>query len=390
MQPAGFDLEALNELAESANDILDTLRDAMLEPFPRKLAPSYTGAQLASLCGLSSKQVPYLAKTRDDLPKGSHEGNGTRRMFSLADARHWIKALADIPKRPEGARAATISVVNFKGGSTKTTTAFNLAQGLTLRGRRVLLVDLDPQGSATTLMGLLPAAEIGEEDTAGPVVFPPLEEAPKSLDYAVRSTYWDGLDLIPAAPHLFSAEIFLPLHSRDPDVKWWNLINSAIDPLRDEYDVIIFDTAPALSYLAVNAVIASDGLLMPLPPDNLDFASSVAFWNLLSETLTPLAQSRGHRKDFPFMRVLLSRVDANSTAAEIVKGWIQKVYGPYMMQVQIPRSTVNTVGAVQFGTVYDIARYEGSNRTYSKIRDAYDEMVRSIDQLIISSVWNRS
>ena len=90
------------------------------------------------------------------------------------------------------------------------------------------------------------------------------------------------------------------------------------------------------------------------------------------------------------MRVLLSRVDANSTAAEIVKGWIQKVYGPYMMQVQIPRSTVNTVGAVQFGTVYDIARYEGSNRTYSKIRDAYDEMVRSIDQLIISSVWNRS
>jgi chromosome partitioning protein len=384
-----FSLEALMELADTANSTLDGLRAKMLEPHPRKRPPVYTGAQVASLCGIDPKQVTYLAK-RGDLPAGSHESNGKRREFSLAEARIWVNRLAKIPQRPEGARAATIAVVNFKGGSTKTTTAFNLAQGLTLRGRRVLLVDLDPQGSATTLTGMLPAAEVMEEHTIGPITYPPLADAPKDVRYAVQSTYWDGLDLIPAAPHLFNAEIFLPIHSRDPEVAWWNILNQAIDPLRDEYDVIIFDTAPALSYLAVNAVVASDGLLMPIPPENLDFASSVAFWNLLSETLSALKNSRGFEKDFAFMRVLLSRVDTTSIPAAVVKDWIVRSYGPYVLTVEIPKSQVSSVGAVQFGTVYDIARYDGAARTYSKIRDAYDKFVEMIDQSIVSTVWKAS
>lgn len=382
-----FSLSALVELADSANNILDGLRSKMLEPHPRKRAPVYTGAQVAALCGIDPKQVPYLSK-RGDLPPGSHAGNGKRRTFSLVETREWIAKFSKIPKRPNGARGATIAVVNFKGGSTKTTTAFNLAQGLTLRGRKVLLIDLDPQGSATTLTGMLPAAEVMEEHTVGPITYPPLSEAPKDVRYAVQKTYWDGLDLIPAAPHLFNAEIFLPIHSRDPDIKWWDILNQAIEPLRDEYDVIIFDTAPALSYLAVNAVIAADGLLMPIPPDNLDYASSVAFWNLLSETLSALKRSRGYDKDFAFMRVLLSRVDSNSYASSIVKDWIIRTYGPYVLTVEIPRSQVSSVGAVQFGTVYDISRYEGAAKTYAKIRDAYDLFVEMMDQSVMSTVWN--
>jgi chromosome partitioning protein len=382
-----FSLKALVALAEGANNTLDGLRSKMLEPHPRKRAPVYTGAQVAELCGIDPKQMTYLAK-RGDLPGGSHEGNGKRRQFSLVETRTWISRLSKVQKKPVGARAATIAIVNFKGGSTKTTTAFNLAQGLTLRGRRVLLVDLDPQGSATTLTGMLPAAEIMEEHTVGPITYPPLSEAPKDLSYAIQPTYWDGLDLIPAAPHLFNAEIFLPIHSRDPDIAWWDILNRAIDVHRDQYDVILFDTAPALSYLAVNAVVASDGLLMPIPPDNLDYASSVAFWNLLSETLSALKNSRGYEKDFAFMRVLLSRVDATSIAATVVKDWIIRTYGPYVLTVEIPKSQVTSVGAVQFGTVYDISRYDGAAKTYSKIRDAYDKFVEMIDQSILATVWN--
>lgn len=381
-----FSLTALTDLAESANDVLEGLRSKMLEPHPRKNSPRFSGAQLAALCGIEATQVPYLAK-RGDLPSGTHEGNGKRRTFSLVEARQWIAQLSKFAQRPAGVKGATISVVNFKGGSTKTTTAFNLAQGLTLRGRRVLLVDLDPQGSATTLTGLLPAAEVLEEHTVGPVTYPPLSEAPKDLRYAVQSTYWDGLDLIPAAPQLFNAEIFLPMHSRDPDIAWWDIINRAIDPLRDDYDVIIFDTAPALSYLAVNAVIASDGLLMPIPPENLDYASSVAFWSLLSETIGALKRNRGYEKDFAFMRVLLSRVDSQLFSATVVRDWIIRTYGPYVLPVEIPKSPVSTVGAVQFQTVYDISRYEGSMKTYAKIRDAYDRFVEMIDQSVVTSVW---
>jgi len=383
-----FSLPALMALTEDANNILDGLRSKMLEPHPRKLSPLYTGAQVAALAGIDPTQVPYLAK-RGDLPPGTHPGNGKRRQFTVAEARQWVMKLSKIPKRPPGARGATIAVVNFKGGSTKTTTAFNLAQGLTLRGRRVLLVDLDPQGSATTLTGMLPAAEVLEEHTVGMITYPPLADAPKDLHYAVQTTYWDGLDLIPAAPHLFNAEIFLPIHSRDPDILWWTILDRAIEPLRADYDVIIFDTAPALSYLAVNAVAAADGLLMPIPPDNLDYASSVAFWNLLSETLSVLSSQRNFTKDFAFMRVLLSRVDSQSFSSSVVRDWIIRTYGPYVLPVEIPKSEVTKVGAVQFGTVYDIGRYEGSAKTYAKVRQAYDRLVELIDMNIVGSIWNK-
>lgn len=381
-----FSINELGDLSKTAEAVLEGVRSRMLSPHPRKTSPHYTGAQLAELCGIDSKQIPYLA-SRGDLPPGCVEGRGKRRFFTVAEAREWIARLSKRPRRPEGCRAASIGVVSFKGGSCKTTTAVNLAQGLTLLGRRVLLVDLDPQGSATTLMGMLPAADVLEEHTVGPITYPPLSEAPKDLWYAVQSTYWDGLSVIPAAPYLFNAEIFLPIHSRDRNVHWWNLLNQAIDPLRDEFDVIIYDTAPALSYLAVNAIMASDGLLMPLPPENLDYASSVAFWDLLSETLSSLREQRGIEKDFAFMRVLLSKVDSTSVSSAIVRDWIIKTYGRYVMTTEIPKSQVTGVGAVQFGTVYDISRYEGSAKTYSRIRDAYDTLVDQIDQAVMTSVW---
>jgi chromosome partitioning protein len=386
-RPQRFSLEALLLLAETANRSLDTIRSEMLEPHPRKVPPVFTGAQVARLAGVEPKQMTYLAK-RGDLPAGTHESNGSRRFFTLAEARQYVLKIGKIPPRPVKARGAAIAIVNFKGGSTKTTTAFNLAQGLTLRGRKVLICDLDPQASSTTLTGLLPAAEVTEDQTAAPLFIPPLHEAPKNLSYAIQPTYWDGLDIIPAAPALFGAEIFLPIHSRDPDIAWWDMLNRAIDPLRDNYDVIIFDTAPALSYLAVNAVIASDGLIMPVPPETLDFASSVAFWNLLSETLGALASGRRYHKDFAFMRVLLSKVDSKLSSS-LVRDWIIKTYGPYMLPVEIPKSPVGSLSAVKFGTVYDISKYSGGvgAETYVKIRDAFDKFVEMIDQSIQSCVW---
>ncbi len=377
------DVDALLALSARAEADIGALREDMLKPHPRKNPPVFYGAQVAELCGIDPKQVTYLSR-RGDLPPG--EVVGARRMFTLADAREWIKVLAGVSPRPPGASAAVISCVNFKGGSTKTTTAFNLAQGLTLRGRRVLLVDLDPQASATTLTGMLPAAEVLDEHTVAPITYPPLDEAPKDLRYAVQSTYWDGLDLIPAAPHLFNAEILLPIHSRDIRIEWWTLLARALEPLKQDYDVIIFDTAPALSYLAINAVIASDGLLMPVPPDNLDYVSSVSFWTMLSETLRGLSENRQFSKSFAFMRVLLSRVDT-SESNKLIKQWIAQTYAGFMAPAEIPRSTVNTVGAVQFQSVYDIARYEGDRRTYAKVRAAFDALVDHIDELVATTVW---
>ena len=383
-----FTLDDLNALSDSANSILEGLRSKMLEPHPRKKAPVLNAAQLATLCGIDPKEITPLTKSKG-LPPGTHSGQGTRRFFSIEETRHWVQAISPIPRKPVTATAAVIAVVNFKGGSTKTTTAFNLAQGLTLRGRRVLLVDLDPQGSATVLTGILPAVEVLEEHTAGLITYPPVKdkegkiiwEPPTDLQYAVQSTYWDGLDLIPAAPTLFNAEIFLPLQSKNADAQWWDVLNKALTPLRQQYDVIIMDTAPALSYLAVNAVISADALIMPLPPENLDYTSSIAFWNLLAETLTRLKESKHLNKEFAFMNVMLSRVQTNKFAQSIVKDWIIATYGRHILPVEIPQSDVTSMGGMQFGTVFDVSRPS------DKIRTAYERFVEIIDQSIMSCVW---
>jgi chromosome partitioning protein len=262
-----------------------------------------------------------------------------------------------------------------------------LAQSLSLLGRDVLVLDLDPQGSATALAGWLPGTDVTEKDTAL-AIFRAEPEAPKDLSYAVRASYWDGIDIVPATPDLFAAEGLLPQMANHDSVSWWALLYDALQPLRQRYDYILIDTAPSLSYMAVNAAMAADGLLMPLPAENLDYASSVSYWTLLQDLMVTLGEGYGVQKDFAFMRVLLNKVDATNMASAMVRERILQTYGPYILPVEIPRSPVTSLGGLQFGTLYDMTKYEGSARTYAKLRDATDHVARLIDALAFSTVWS--
>jgi chromosome partitioning protein len=381
-----FGLNALRVLTDNAAHLLGDLRQRMLEPKPRKEPPVFHGGQVAALCGIDVRQQNYLRAHRD-LPQGVPAGPGGRRSYTLAETRAWIKALLEVPRRPEGASACTIATVNFKGGSGKTTTTMHLAQSLSLLGRDVLVLDLDPQGSATALAGWLPGTDVTEKDTAL-AIFRPEPQAPKDLSYAVRPSYWDGIDIVPATPDLFAAEGLLPQMAHHDSVSWWALLYDALHPLRRRYDYILIDTAPSLSYMAVNAAMAADGLLMPLPAENLDYASSVSYWTLLQDLMVTLGEGYGVKKDFAFMRVLLNKVDATNMASAMVRERILQTYGPYILPVEIPRSPVTSLGGLQFGTLYDMTKYEGSARTYTKLRDATDHVARLIDALAFSTVWS--
>ena len=140
--------------------------------------------------------------------------------------------------------------------------------GLSIRGHKVLVIDCDPQGSLTTLFGILPDAEVEAEHTILPLCLGEQE----SVEYAIRSTYWDGIDLIPATSVLFSAEFALPGRQRDEGQRFqfWNVLHYGIEQARQTYDVIIIDTPPALSYVTINAMMAADGIITPLPPNALN------------------------------------------------------------------------------------------------------------------------
>lgn len=360
--------------------MMEHIRASMLRPDATKTAPKLTAAEIAQIAGIDKSSVVYKFK-RGELPEGEQVGN--RREWSMGDIRQIMSTLRPEHMRPQGAIAVTITVSNFKGGVAKTTSAVTLAQGLAMRGHKVLVVDLDPQGSATTLFGVLPDAEVEAEHTAMPLFAGEHE----NLSYAVRPTYWPGIDLVCAAPLLFGAEFALPARqTRDPGFEFWLTLDRGLDALREDYDVVVIDTPPALSYVTINALMAADGVLMPLPPSALDFASSAQFWDLFSDLCNELVRSRGRDKVFEFIDVLLSRVESSDAASSVVRQWVIEGYGEKVLPIEIPKTSVTATAAAEFGTVYDLPRGAMHSKTLGRARDAYDRMCELIEQQI-EAVW---
>lgn len=370
--------------AERAMAMMEQIRSAMLAPSARKAPPIFSLSQLAAMLDIEKGSISHRM-TKGDLPSGRLNAAGSRREFTLAETRAWVKEYRKDKLRPAGAEAVTISIGNFKGGVSKTTTAVTLAQGLSLLGHRVLVIDTDPQGSLTTLFGILPDTEVAEQDTILPLAL----GTETSIRYAIRPTYWDGIDLVGAAPLLFGAEFALPARqTQEPGFEFWRVLDLGIDDVRGEYDVVVIDTPPALSYTTINAFMASDGIIMPLPPNALDFASASQFWSLFSDLANELLSKRGLDKTFDFIHILLARVDSADAASKVVRQWIGQTYAEKVLPVEIPKTAVSGVTSAEFGTVYDVSKYDGSARTFKRARDAYDSFVGHIEGSI-RGVWER-
>jgi chromosome partitioning protein len=163
-----------------------------------------------------------------------------------------------LPQFPEPPRleshgpARVIALCNQKGGVGKTTTTISLGAALGELGRKVLLIDFDPQGSMSVGLGLNPnEIELG--------TYQLLMDPSVSFDDVVVKTNVDGVDLLPANIDLSAAEIQL-VH----EVGREQVLSSKLQPILGRYDVILIDCQPSLGLLTVNALTASDGVIIPL------------------------------------------------------------------------------------------------------------------------------
>ena len=376
-------LSEVAQFADKLTTITDELRNQILAPRPRKSAPTFTSTEVASLCGIDRNRFNYLlSREGNSLPAGQTQGSRRSRIYSLVEARRWVQEVADIERSPlleeKPGQGKVLLASNFKGGSTKTTTACTLAQGLTLRGRRVLVIDVDPQASITELCGLYAEKDVREQDT----VLSHLYEPSKSplLD-VVQETYWDGMDLIPAHTGLFSAEFHLPaMTARSQGFKFWNLLRSGVEPLRERYDYIVMDSAPSLSYLTINAMMAADALIMPLVPESLDFMSSVSFWSLFSDMSRSFLE-RGEEKSYDFISVLLSKVDYGpASSSAVVRSWTQRAYQDWMHTIEIPASSVVSSSGLGLSTVFDMSKGDVPEKSLARARDPMVEYCRWVDE----------
>jgi chromosome partitioning protein len=166
--------------------------------------------------------------------------------------RPWPELPAPRPRDPAYAEAVVIALCNQKGGVGKTTTAINLGAALSELGRRVLLIDFDPQGSLSVGLGVNP-------NSFDLTIYNLLVGPRADPRAAVVGTATPGLDLLPANIDLSAAEVQLV-----SEVAREHSLARVIGPLKEDYDVILIDCAPSLGLLAVNALTAADGVIVPL------------------------------------------------------------------------------------------------------------------------------
>lgn len=386
---SGYNLGDIARIALRSRDFLGHVRGQVFRPDSEKKPPVFNLSDLVKLCNTNRSDIARrIADERDPNPKGELVSK-TLRHFTLAEARTWARTLKSCYQRKPGELGSVICVANFKGGVSKTTITLNLAHALSLKGYKICLIDLDSQGSLTNQMGLSP------EDVRPENTFAPLAAGEtSSLRPAILPTYWDGIDLVPASVALNKSDFDLASRqSKDSAFPFWFVLRQGLlaDGLLAEYDFVLIDTPPALSYLTLNAFWAADNLLVPLPPEGPDFASSVSFWTLLVELMHSVQANLPveQQKTYDWVRVLPSKVDATKSTTAAMMEWLRTVYGPEMMPAEIPLSTVVSHAGARFGSIYDMDSFPGAAKTYKRAREAYDELATRVDDLTRLYTWSK-
>jgi chromosome partitioning protein len=364
-------------------------------PDKRKSLRRFSARETAEILGISPSHLRNLVR-EPPFPQGAI-GSGGRRSFSLAEiqaARAWLHHTTGHPRyaprrrRPDE-KLQVVTFVNFKGGSGKTTSAIHFAQWLALQGYRVLLADLDPQASATALFGLAPATEVDDGITFAAWL---RREAidPKLARGLVRSTYWQGLDLLPANIGLQHAEYELVgrlLQQRD--WPFYAQLGALLDELAPDYDVVICDCRPDVGMLTINALLAATGLVVPMPPSMIDFASSGEFFRFMAEVAADLrAHLSASAMAYDFVRILTTKYRPTDRNQSEMVSWTRALFGMAVLEKAMVETAVMDAAGILKETLYE---YEpsGNRRTYERGLEAMSRVNAALEAELLR-VWGRS
>lgn len=255
--------------------------------------------------------------------------------------RGYIRAFGSAP--PTQSRLAIvariIAIANQKGGVGKTTTAVNLAASLAAAEQRTLLVDGDPQGNATSGIGVV-------RDEIGETTYDVLLNPDRIEQVILHSVQFKHLDVLPATPDLAGAEIEL-VDQEDRELA----MRRALERVRDQYDFILIDCPPSLGLITVNMLAAADTLLIPL---QCEYYALEGLSQLLN---TVHLVQQGVNPSLGIDGVLLTMYDARLNLSRQVAADAREYFGAKVFQSIVPRN-IRLAEAPSFGKpiiLYDVA-----------------------------------
>jgi chromosome partitioning protein len=376
---------------------LQLLRERLFPPSSQKMLKTFTSGEAAQLVGVSDGYLRQLSLDgKGPVPATSSSG---RRSYTLAQIHELRQHMASVkpkdaitylPWRRRGEKLQTVAVANFKGGSAKTTTSIYLAQYLALQGYRVLAVDLDPQASLSSMLGVQPEFDLAEGDTIyGAIRY---DDKRRPLKDIIRQTYFAGLDLVPGNLELMEFEHETPRALMERRISqgeiFFKRVGVALAEVEPDYDVVIIDCPPQLGYLTLGAVCAATSLLITIHPQMVDVASMSQFL-LMTADLLSVVRNSGGDLNHDFIRYVITRHEPHDGPQAQIVALLRSLFGDEVLAATVLKSTAIADAGLTKQTLYEIEKGQVRRSTYDRANESLDAVNREILEGI-KRVWGRS